>query len=534
MQWEHQIKEAYLKQRKSVFVLHGNSNDIFHCNDDELYLADYLSLNLFAKREIVFTFNIGTGITFRDQHSKSEFQKLLHGLGVLQGKDYSGELPADSGDVMRIIDRYLRTSGKDKSVALIIEHADLLIPNEELASLSIGDKKTLITLHEWARSKEIRQNDHTIVLVCESVSQLHRTVTGNPDITKIEVEFPSEKERKKTIRTYLKAYNVATSLSQKAMSKIVNGLNRKDIRDICLAHKNNRLQEELLAGMKKRLIEKDAGEFIEFVETDRDLSEVAGHERAKKRLKEDAELIKKGLLSVVPMGYLICGPVGTGKTYLGECFAGEVGIPVIKLKNFREKWVGQTEANWEKILRTLQNLSPVVVMIDEADAALGNREQEGDSGTSKRVFSSLAATMGDTRNRGKLIWMLLTARPELLPVDLKRQGRAEVHIPLFYPKNFKQKQIFFEILAKKHEIEGVAALLRGSTNEMLSEIRSGADIESVLITFKREKMLNSSVDEVELFRSIIGRFRSSLDPEEVEKQVQAALDEVTDMELVED
>ena len=45
----------------------------------------------------------------------------------------------------------------------------------------------------------------------------------------------------------------------------------------------------------------------------------------------------------------------------------------------------------------------------------------------------IATQMGDTRYRGRIIWMLLTARPDLLPIDLKRQGRAEVHIPLFYP-----------------------------------------------------------------------------------------------------
>ena len=81
----------------------------------------------------------------------------------------------------------------------------------------------------------------------------------------------------------------------------------------------------------------------------------------------------------------------------------------------------------------LRSLGPVVVIIDEADAALGNRQADGDSGTSARVFSMIAAQMGNTRYRGRIVWMLLTSRPDLLPIDLKRQGRAEVHIPLFYP-----------------------------------------------------------------------------------------------------
>ena len=46
-----------------------------------------------------------------------------------------------------------------------------------------------------------------------------------------------------------------------------------------------------------------------------------------------------------------------------------------------------------------------------------------------------AQQMGGTRYRGRIIWMLLDCRPDLQPIDLKRQGRAEVHIPLFYPDN---------------------------------------------------------------------------------------------------
>jgi SpoVK/Ycf46/Vps4 family AAA+-type ATPase len=94
-------------------------------------------------------------------------------------------------------------------------------------------------------------------------------------------------------------------------------------------------------------------------------------------------------------------------------------------------------------------MGPVVVVVDEADAALGSRDSEGDSGTSSRVFGMIAAQMGDTRYRGQIIWMLLTARPDLLPIDLKRQGRAEVHIPLFYPTDEDEIRRMFVILAGK-------------------------------------------------------------------------------------
>src|SRR5207247_4876645 len=101
------------------------------------------------------------------------------------------------------------------------------------------------------------------------------------------------------------------------------------------------------------------------------------------------------------------------------------------------------------VVSVLRGMGPVVVVVDEADAALGSREQEGDSGTSSRVFAMIASQMGDTQYRGRIIWMLLTARPDLLPIDLKRQGRAEVHIPLFYPTEEPEIRQMFVIMAKK-------------------------------------------------------------------------------------
>src|SRR5580693_1276870 len=121
---------------------------------------------------------------------------------------------------------------------------------------------------------------------------------------------------------------------------------------------------------------------------------------------------------------------------------------------FAAQW--ETEKNLERVLSVLRAMGPVVVVIDEADAALGNREQEGDSGTSSRVFSLIAAQMGDTRYRGKILWMLLTSRPDLLPIDLKRQGRAEVHIPLFYPSLQEELRAMFVAMARKAGVKLVA------------------------------------------------------------------------------
>jgi SpoVK/Ycf46/Vps4 family AAA+-type ATPase len=124
-------------------------------------------------------------------------------------------------------------------------------------------------------------------------------------------------------------------------------------------------------------------------------------------------------------------------------------------------------------------MSPIAVIVDEADAQLGNRASSGDSGVSSRVFAQIAQFMGNTELRGKVIWFLLTCRPDLLPVDLKRQGRAEEHIALFYPHTDEDRLAMLHAVLKKTgttlaSAEAEAVFLKHADG------LSGADVEAIL------------------------------------------------------
>jgi SpoVK/Ycf46/Vps4 family AAA+-type ATPase len=226
------------------------------------------------------------------------------------------------------------------------------------------------------------------------------------------------------------------------------------------------------------------------------------------------------------MGYLLCGPVGTGKTFIAQCTAGAIGAPCVVLKNFRSKYVGETEGNLERVLSVLRAMGPVMVIVDEADAALGDRDQEGDSGTSSRVFGMIASQMGDTRYRGRILWMLLTARPDLIPIDLKRQGRAEVHIPLFYPHEEAELRELFVAMAKK-----LGSSLDPAHVPPIPNVGklSGADVEGIVGRAWRISLLAgaSSVTR-EALAEVLEQFLPSTQGLEKELQEVAAILECTD------
>jgi SpoVK/Ycf46/Vps4 family AAA+-type ATPase len=260
---------------------------------------------------------------------------------------------------------------------------------------------------------------------------------------------------------------------------------------------------------------------------------VAGMPAVKDRLRRAARAIARGNPAAVPMGYLVCGPVGSAKTFLVECFANEIGFPCVKLKNFRSMWVGSTESNLERILKILSALTPVGVVIDEADAALGNRDQQGDSGTQNRVFAQIAAFMGDTRNRGQILWFLITARPDLLPIDLKRQGRAEEHIPLFYPETAAEYDEIYKVMLKKLGLKtAVTGITEVATEDQYLGL-SGSDLEAVLVRAILEaEAAESSEVKTEHLQKAFTDFIPPVNSHEREMQILVAVLECTSRELL--
>jgi hypothetical protein len=100
---------------------------------------------------------------------------------------------------------------------------------------------------------------------------------------------------------------------------------------------------------------------VEFVESARTLEDYHGQDSLRNWLRQDIALWRLNDVRALPMGYLLCGPIGTGQTFLVECLAGEAGVPVLKLKNFRDKWIGSSEANLEKIFRLIRALGRCIV-----------------------------------------------------------------------------------------------------------------------------------------------------------------------------
>jgi SpoVK/Ycf46/Vps4 family AAA+-type ATPase len=541
--WAQKLAEQYYTRTVSTFLLHGAVRDLQPSTDEQghrtwVTLKQFLSDDLFGGRDHVLFYDRSGGIRGATPETQNDFLRALAGYDAMYGSDMAKSVPKDPGRALQVLENYLRVRIADgKSLALVIDFAETIAPASDISSMAEVDRFSLVTLVKWASDPLILAADVSIVLIAENLAELAPRLARNPYSAAIEISLPGEDERADFIRTRIgeRKLSEASELPLGALAKLTAGLSRIHLDRILndALEQGHRITMDSLKARKREIIQAECLGLLELIEPRWNLDVVSGHSRAKEMLRGAATALRKGKTDVMPMGYLIGGPVGTGKTFMATCFAGEIGIPCVKFLNFRSQWQGVTEGNLERIFNLLKAMWPVAVIVDEADAFLGNRGSSGDSGTSARVFSQIASFMGNTEFRGKIVWFLLTCRPDLLPIDLKRQGRAEEHLALFYPQTEGERDDLFKAVAGKAKIDvgrvGSFSKLVPASNPSMS----GADIEAALVRAKFRAVANgrdSVIDEDVV--KVLEDFIPPSYPVEIELQNLVAVQECTSRELI--
>ncbi len=459
--WASEVIDLYEAGACAQFILHGNVDDLVllpvsGAAPRIVALDGFLRERLLARFDVVISYDLGNGI--RVEKGGERFAEWPPAAK-------EAALPKTPREAIQVLTVYLRFCANlarlkpDKAtrVAVIVKNAGLIVPpsaggaNYELSAIASQ-------LREWAADPTIADQHCATFLLTENLNDLHPLVARNPQAACVAVPLPQQAELEPALNFLGTLYPLplkpfagkltepAAALAGATLSSIETLLQTRQ-------HHAKELTPQDLVALKKDLVEKDAQGLIEFVKSDRSLDDLHGQAAIKAWLRQDIALWRAGDLAALPMGYLFCGPVGTGKTFMVECLAGEAGVPVVKMKNFRDKWVGSTESNLEKIFRLLDALGRCIVFVDEADQALGRRNADsGDSGVSGRVYGMMAERMSDSRNRGRILWALATSRPDLVEVDLKRPGRVDVKIPLFPTATPEEGYQLIRALAKRRGV----------------------------------------------------------------------------------
>jgi hypothetical protein len=334
----------------------------------------------------------------------------------------------------------------EQNLLIIIEGADMLLPDAPIQSLSDMDRQRVTICHDWFTDPGFSAGGDSVVLIAESRSFIHQRVARSPQLLEVEIPAPDEAARLEFIKRFLASSGAAAPKlwsTPEDLAKLTAGLSLHALAQLlkgALHEKRTLAQAEVVAKVEDFIQSQLGEDIVEFKKPTHHLEDCVGFSRLKTFLREEfmPRLAATGP-EALP-GAAVCGPIGGGKTYLFEAVAAELDMVVLILKNIRSQWFGQTDVIFERLRRVLLALSKVIIFVDEADTQFGGVGADTHE-TERRLTGKLQAMMSDSELRGRVVWLLVTARIHLLSPDIRRPGRVgDLIIPILDPEGTDREE----------------------------------------------------------------------------------------------
>ncbi len=532
--WSQDLIARYESGASNQFLLFGNVEDEFLLQEGKVgTIRDFLLQNLLSSFDVVLSYDLGNGL---------RVEKGAPIFSTWPAYKANPTLPREPRPALDTLTHYARFAANLKRVGQLAPRVAVVVGSVQLlAPASPGgvDHETgalALIMREWSRDALLHDSPFASFLIAENLNDLHALLTQNPRAARFKVPLPDGDNLGAALGQWKNSAPVALSRFANELPDLGRQLAGASLASLdsllkTREHSKTPLEPNDVARLKKELVETDAGGLIEFLSPTRTLDDLYGQEKVKAHLRADIALWRRNEIEALPKGYLLCGPVGTGKTFLVECLAGEAGLPVVKIKNFRDRWIGSTEGNLEKIFRLLGALGRCYVFVDEADQSLGKRDAgSGDSGISGRVYGMFAEEMSRSDNRGKIIWILASSRPDLIEVDLKRPGRIDVKIPLLPTTTPEESFELVRNLLKRRGLKLEDGDFESLKTELPLLLTPGA-AEALAVKVFRDVKVNNQTTLLALQESL-KTYRPPVAPEVLGAQIELAVRESSDMDWV--
>lgn len=475
--WMAFFLERYHAGGSHLFLLHGNVKDVQPVGRRYLTLLDALRA-LARRRTVVVTFDVAGGLAFPTKDHEKAFRRAL---GMK-----SGALPADPARALVLLDALLRSERLPAaSVAVVLDYAHTIAPAGPSSS---QERQSATTLARWATDPAVAVRRPLVCLVAPAAGDVSEEVhAGASGAEVVAIPRPDLAAR----AAYAEALRAerpdhAWEVTPEQLARETGGLALVQIEDVVQRAWGARtpLTRAAVVERKTELLRQEYGDVLEILEPRHDLSAVGGLEHAVTELREVADVMRRGLVSAAPMGIVLMGPPGTGKSYLAECFAKECGLLCVRFRPLRQMYVGQSERNQEKAFGAIRALAPVVVIVDESDQAEGGSRDQGggDSGVAERMRAAAFNFWGEGTLRGRVLRIDITNRIDLVDSAMRRAGRTDVKIPILMPDAEARTQIF-AVAFRKHRLATDIADFAPFAQH--TEGYTGAEIELAVTTAYR-------------------------------------------------
>jgi len=462
-EFARKIIEKYVSSQSNTFLIFGNTGDIYPVTPSQyVTLTDFLVKALIKpdsppRARIVMSYDPASGISFLNPADR---QLVAREIG---GERLDRILSASRRDIVAAcaslreftrLDIMVEAPGEPnrkirKDFAIIIQHGEAVAPPSRGDMMLDEDRLKALTLENWFSDRAFVASSNIVFLIGETLNGINERIVDLPYVSAIRVDRPDKDDRKRFVEHLMQEEEIGSSVTSDQLAFSSAGLPLLSIRQIFrqAAYKGEMITPSLLFDKTKEIIEKELEGHIEFPVLEYGFEKVIGASRLLKKLRELVVYLDGDDKELMPIGILVPGANGVGKTFIYKAFARECGWVAVALKNIRGPYVGQTEKNWERIRSVLEAMSNVMVLYDEADTEIGGRSAQTHD-VDRRLFGNILKMMSDSGNRGKIVWIIITARPDRLEPDIKRSGRAGEHLPVFDNEGEEKEEFLRHVLGQ--------------------------------------------------------------------------------------
>lgn len=444
------LAQTYAAGASSTFILHGNVGD--HVMPG-ISLMSFLKSTLGAKRTLAI-YDRGAGFSFalpeHEQRARAIMQPQQQAAPAIPGLPGLGpaasqqpqQLPADPNAAFNAINRLLRYLPKpddpaDQPTAVIITHAELIVPNAGLPMMPGPDRTLLAQLLDWGRADN--QLPNPLILITGELPALHESIReATSGYAAVEIPLPDQPTRLAFITWYLAQNPIpAMEVTPESLAANTASLTLVHIENILLQAKlAGTLERTAVARLKDEMVKAEYGSLVSILEPT-SFAVVGEMDELKAWCHENViDPIRTARPDDCVQGFGLAGPPGTGKTYFISALAGEAHLRAFSLDvgAIQGSLVGESERNLQKVLRMARAQAPCLIFIDELDqtdvAARGNGSGNP---VAKNLFNQLLKFIGDPALRGKVVFVVASNRPDIIDPALMRSGRIEEWMPVLLP-----------------------------------------------------------------------------------------------------
>lgn len=550
--WFKTLSSLFTHGVAHAFILHLNVADYVQPG---ARLHAYLDQAL-ANRDIIAHYDRASGITFplasmEDKATRAlglqpAQDPALAALAQVTGQSTAGdraEFPRSPSAALPLLEDLMKANDNETNaplrVAVIIDYAETIAPAADKAVMSPADRDALVTLVKWGTDRELEQRGQVIILLTRNLTDLHPDIrAASAKYEAIEVPLPGLTERQAFIEWYTdqKAIQFTNGLDSRTLAITTAGLSLVHIEDIFLnAQAGEGVTTEMVIERKSAIIKSEFGDVLEPMDNPATFADIGGLERVKEFFRKRViRPLREGDRRRAPMGVLMTGPAGTGKSIMAQAVAAEAGVNFVNLRiggQIASKWQGEGERNLEKALAAIDSLSPSIVFIDEIDQAVQRGGSGAGSQQDRRIFQRLLDYMADTRHRGRVCFLAATNRPDLMDAALRRPGRFDRKIPFLVP-NAGERQAIMKVMARKYM--GIEDFNMPPGDWELFQDRTqgwtGAEIEALAI--KADELLYDGIHSDPILAVLDAPLRLSPSTADIEFMTMLALQECNDLDLL--